>query len=250
MPRDAEIKRAFEVADDSMQGVIGYFLYGIACKRAADKSGILEHLPKETIQITHEWNRYYQPEDLHAAMCECFEPYHARVALISVISIFEGALSRFVERLTAEQKIGRQPRSGYKARLTWAFALALESTYGSRAIVARVPDLCLLIDHARRIRNLWMHNNGLFDARYATDGIPVPGSKPVVDPLFDKSNGGTKPVSLVLIPGTFLSMALSHIELLHHLHDVIQRRHFGQKKSYSYRASRKSIEWHRCLTGR
>ena len=35
MPRDKVIKRSFEIADDGMQGVIGYFFYGLACKKLA-----------------------------------------------------------------------------------------------------------------------------------------------------------------------------------------------------------------------
>ena len=31
MPGDKEIKRAFEIADDGMQGVIGYFHYVKTC---------------------------------------------------------------------------------------------------------------------------------------------------------------------------------------------------------------------------
>ena len=52
MPRDQEIKRAFEVADDGMHGAIGYFLYGIACKKSASEIKILSHLP-QNIPVTH-----------------------------------------------------------------------------------------------------------------------------------------------------------------------------------------------------
>jgi len=250
MPRDQEIKRAFEIADDGVQGVIGYFLYGIACKKAACTNAILSHLPQKTIQITHEWKRYYSPDSLLHVMNKYFEPYNARVALISVVGIFEGALGNFIKRLVATNRINRQPKRNYKDRLEWAFKMALKSTYGTQSMLARIPDLCLNVDHARRIRNLWMHNNGLFDARYANDCISISGSSPIIDPSFlTYQKIRKRKVPVILKPKSFLVMSYSHIELLHHLHHFIQKTYYGQKISYSYKALKKQIEWYRLLIG-
>ena len=249
MPRDQQIRQIFEIADDGMQGVLGYFFYGIACKQSAPENEILANLPQDSIPVTHDWGRYYSPQELLQAMDSYFEPYHARVCLIAVISIFEGALRNFVERLIETNKINKRPKSNYKARLEWAFKMALQSTYGTKSMLARTPDLCMQVDHARRIRNLWMHNNGLFDAEYSK-GISVSGRSPIIDPSFQKhQQGRKKKVPVILRPEGFLMMSLSHIELLHHLHHFIQRIYFGQIRSYSYKTLRKRIEWHRLLIG-
>jgi hypothetical protein len=250
MPRDRQLRRAFEVADDAMQGAIGYFLYGTACKRGASNQAILAELPPD-IQITHAWGRNYFPGDLCRIMDDCFEPYHARVSLIAIISAFEGALLNFTQRLAAVIKTFTPPRDNYKKRLEWAFSLALQSTYGDPQMQARVPDLCLDVDHARRIRNLWMHNNGLFNPRYAKDGIPILGRQPIIAAVYIEQvrKRRRKHVPITLSHDEFERFSRSHIELLHDHHDTIQKHHFGQKQSYHYGRMKKGIEWRRLLTG-
>lgn len=246
MPRDKVIRKSFEIADDGMQGVIAYCLYGLACKQSASEDKILVNLPEKAIQITHDWVRFYTPTNLIQAMNDYFEPYHARVSLISIISIFEGALANFIDRLVVTKKMVKPRKSNYKARLEWAFDMSLQSKYAN---VSRIPYLCLDIDHARRIRNLWMHNNGLFDKGYE-DCISVSGHTPIIDPSYlEYKNGRKKKVPVILKTDGFLKMGLSHIELLHQLHHSIQKTHFGQIRSYSYVAARKRIEWHRLLIG-
>jgi len=249
MPRDNDIKKTFEIADDGMQGVIGYFFYVLACKNSADTNTILSNLPKDCIHVTHEWVRFYKPIGLTQAMKSYFEPYHARVCLISVISLFEGALKNFIERLYKTRKINRRPKNNYKRRLEWAFEMALKSDYGSKAMIARIPDLCLHVDHARRIRNLWMHNNGLYDSGYEK-GISLSGRAPIIESSYQEyKKAPKKKIPVILKPEGFLGMSLSHIELLHQLHYYIQKKYFGQKKAYSYKALKKGIEWHRLLIG-
>lgn len=246
MPRDKVIKKAFEVADDGMQGVLGYFFYVLACKNSSPEEKVQALLPQESIQITHDWVRYYSPKQLIEAMSSYFEPYHARVSLISIISIFEGALSNIVERLVSAGKMLEPRKTNYKARLEWAFSMALQSTYAS---ASRIPDLCLYVDHARRIRNIWMHNNGLFDSGYE-DSISIPGRTPIIDPAYQRyKKRRKKQVPVILDPDAFPRMTVSHIELLHQLHDVIQRKYFDQVISYSYTSVSKRIEWHRLLIG-
>lgn len=243
MPRDKKIKKIFEIVDDGIQGVVGYFFYVLACKNAVNANSLLSKLPDKAIPITHEWSRYYNPHDLIDTMNSLFDPYHARVCLISTISIFEGALKNFIERLLNTKKIKQSPKNSYKKRLEWIFSEVLKSNYGTAAMIARIPELCLHIDHARRIRNLWMHNNGLFDEHYKKDGIFLSGHSPIIDVSYKNK----KPV--IIKPEGFLAMCLSHIELLHQIHYQIQKKYFGQKKSYSYKELKKGIEWHRLLIG-
>lgn len=246
---DVKIKTAFEIADDGMQGVIGYFYYVVACQKLAKQNEIIKELPNSAIQITYEWRRYYDPQELCQVMQDVFLPYHARIALISLISIFEGALKNFIARLVETHKNFKQPRNNYKARLEWAFGIVQQSTYGTNTMKNRIPNLCLDIDHARRIRNLWMHNNGLFDEDYGK-GIPINGRKPIIDPEYNEFlKNKNNPIPFILNPDAFERFSLSHIELLHHLHDTIQRKYFGQKKSYGYKAAAKRIEWQRLLVG-
>jgi len=115
-------------------------------------------------------------------MEQCFEPYHARVSTIAIIGAFEGALLNFAARIAAVDRTFSPPKGKYKKHLEWAFSLAQQSSFGNLQMRARIPDLCLDVDHARRIRNLWMHNNGLFDSLYATDGISVQGRQPIIAP--------------------------------------------------------------------
>jgi hypothetical protein len=250
MPRDPHIRRAFEVADDAMQGAIGYFIYGTACKQSAPTQAVLAALPPH-IQITNDWGRNYIPGDLCQTMEDCFEPYHARVSLIAIIGAFEGALLTFARRIAAADKTFIPPKGKYKKHLEWAFSLVQQSIYGDLQMRARIPDLCLDVDHARRIRNLWMHNNGLFDFGYATDGISVQGRQPIIEPLYiaQVQKKRRKSVPIVLSRDGFGQLSRSHIELLHHLHDTIQKHYFGQKQSYHYGRMKKGIEWHRGMPG-
>lgn len=246
MPRDKKIKEIFEIADDGMQGVMGYFFYVLANNKSSNPTILSDHLPQNKIQITHEWARNYDPQELISAMNSLFEPYHARICLISTISIFEGALKKFVSRLYYTKKINQTPQNNYKKKLEWAFGLALKSDYGSKKMVARIPDLCLNVDHARRLRNLWMHNNGIFDKEYE-NGIFVDGCPPIIDSSYKKSS--KKKIPVILKPEGFHKMNLSHIELLHQINDVIQKNYFGQKRSYNYKTLKKGIKWHRALIG-
>jgi hypothetical protein len=96
-----------------------------------------------------------------------------------------------------------------------------------------------------------MHNNGIFNSEYATEGIPVSGHQPIIDRLYveEVQKRRRKAVPVVLSSEGFLEFAKSHIELLHHLHDTIQRIHFAQKRPYGYQQLKKGIEWHRLLIG-
>lgn len=261
MPRDQVIKRAFEIADDGMQGAVGYFHYVQAACRVANPSIVADYLPRRIVdkagaleiqpvmQMFHEWNRFYDPNDLIKTMGTVFTPYHVRTCTLGIVSIFEAFLSQCNDRLVAK---GHTPpvAYGYKSLLRWAFPLVLASTYGTQDMLARRPELCLHIDHARRVRNLWMHSGGNFNRRYKTDAIKVPKAKPIVVPEY--SQFGKAPRKKVPFPVDvpFFEMASrSHIEALHHIHDRIQVTFFGQKRAYGYKTARKRLKWDRVMFG-
>jgi hypothetical protein len=77
MARGAEIQRIFEVADDAMQGVVGYWLYSRACYESSNAEEISERLP-ETLPITPDWVRYYDKADLVREIGGLFCPYLVR----------------------------------------------------------------------------------------------------------------------------------------------------------------------------
>ncbi|MBU4261222.1 MAG: hypothetical protein KKC76_04990 [Proteobacteria bacterium] len=252
MPRDRSIRKSFEIADDGLQGTIGYFFFVIACKDSAKFNEISQRLPPGAIPVTQEWVRFYDKEELVQVMESCFNFYHARICLISSISIFESALKDFITRLNAKGHISNNRVRNlkyYKQKLEWAFEMVSASTYGTRSMKARIPDLCLQVDHARRIRNLWMHNNGLLNKRYKTDCISIPGKSAILVSAYDEYKRTKRKIPIGLTPESFIHICCSHVELLHQLHYNIQKQYFGQQRAYSYRASRKKIEWHRLLIG-
>ncbi len=242
MPRNQEIKRIFEIADDSMQGVVGYYLYIEACNKSSHKTDLIKYLPKKDFPITFEWNRYLEPTQLCNAMEKLFIPFTVKIALIAIISIFESTLQGFREQLNISNK------GGYKRRLKWAFNLVQESILGAPDMTRSIPQLCLNVDHARRIRNLWLHNNGIINELYKTDGLTIDNNKPIV--IEDYENLLRQKSPILITPDGFSIIYKSHISLLHHLHDTIQRKYYGQKRSYTYKAAHKGIEWHRMLIGK
>jgi hypothetical protein len=251
MPRNIDIQRNFEVADDALQGLLGYYLYVVYSARCATRECILGNLPKKVIPITHAWDRYYSPQELVDIMEKLLEPYQTRISFVAMVNIFEvatGSFTNCLQRAGHPQTIPGNPKH-YKNRLKWVFEKVAASTIPDPKIQARITDLCLDVDHGRRLRNISVHNNGLFDDEYEK-GIEVGGRKPLIHPDYrryvkDKST----PVPMMLHLTDYVQLSRSHIELLHVLHYEIQRQDFGDTTSYSYRDEKKSIEWHRVLLG-
>jgi hypothetical protein len=252
MSGDTQMETAFEVADDGMQGLIGYFYYVCACQKTSRRSSITRNLPnwsehQPAIRITTEWVRHYNPKELRRDMETFFPLYHARVALVSLISIFESSLASFNARLKALNIAGLPRRNFYKTRLEWAFSIAKDSKtmLNTKSLLT---DICLDVDHARRIRNLWMHNKGLFDPKYE-NGITVDGRAPIRVPEYDQWKIKRTPLAINILPETFLRLSVAHITLLHHVHSAIQTKFFDPNYSYSYKGRGKRINRSRILAG-
>jgi hypothetical protein len=251
MSRNPDIQRIFEIADDSLQGLLGYYLYATTASNCAQRDCIFSKLPKDRIPITHAWDRFYERDELVTIMEKVFVPYQTRVCLVAMVNIFEVATRSFAKCL---EKAGSPPSildnpKHYINRLRWVFEKVAKSTFPDPKIQTRVPDLCLDVDHGRRLRNISVHNNGLFDDKYE-EGIEVAGRKPLIHPdykhyLKDRS----KPVPMILSPADYVQLSKSHIELVHVLHYEIQQQDFGDTTGYSYRDEKKPIEWHRVLLG-
>lgn len=200
--------------------------------------------------MTHRWRRNYDPRDLLKAMDDLFEPHHARTALASLIGVFEAAAKGFVRGLKECGRLETSEPRGYRNRLKWVFQVAMMEDTCAPKTLQRIPNWCLDIDHARRIRNLWMHHNGLFAESYRNSCIPIPGRQPIIDKEFERYERGTQEVPVILAPEAFLRMSRSHLDVLHIVHNTLQRLHFGHAEPHSYRDVEKGIEWHRLLVGK
>lgn len=294
--RDIEIRDEFDFADYLMKDVIGYFQYVNASVQSASSQDKISRLPEKVLPFTHSWDITYSPEILVKKMDKNFYFYHTRSSLLSLVSIFEVALRSFAARLNEEKKHdsifrGIDPENcGYKTLLKKAFDFATsnkESLYGgaedneNKKKIQRVPDLCCDVDEARRLRNLFMHNHGLFDTIYGTDTIKVPDRLPTMRQQFLKEfledskqeipthftyeqfseymkeflKEPKHQVPVLLTPEEIIQCSRSHIELLHYLHDLIQREYFGLTDAGYYypheqpRLKPKWAEWDRIFSG-
>ena len=261
MDGDPEITNAFEIADDGMQGILGYHLYVAAAVKSASFDGKFSKLPKGAIRITWNFYRRYSPTELIENMEEIFDLVQARTSLIVLVSTFEAAIRSFVALLNNKKRDDSifkdmDPDCNYKPLLRTVFQFVhskKESLFGegtdeqTKKGRQRVPDLCLDIDDARRLRNLFMHNRGIFNDKYKTDALTIPSKTPgeYSRVLEFKEN-----TPVLLSPESYVAYSCSHIELLHYLHDLLQRQYFGLAGGgYYYRGLGKVIEWRRLLIG-
>ena len=81
--------------------------------------------------------------------------------------------------------------------------------------------------------------------------ISIDGCESIVFEELEQVRRDTKPVPIILDHAYFEIVSVSHITLLHNLHDALQRTHFngtGSYQGYNHKEG-KPIEWQRCLTG-
>lgn len=250
MKRDPDIQRVFEVADDSMQGVLRYHLYTIAAQKSADSEKITTYLPDDRIPITFDWDRFYNRKELVALFTSpFFELVQTRISLIATTNVFDAALNRFIEYLS-EKGFRQKPRRSYKQRIEWAYHESLSSDVGNKNTLGRLPETFGIVDNARRLRNLIVHNHGLFDQKYGTDVIDSYGIKIDFHPAYDESLVLSKnAIPVMITTDQLIRFIRAHIEVLHVLHNSIQKRFFGVTEGYSYQLERKPIDWRSILLG-
>jgi hypothetical protein len=240
--RDAAIEKIFTTADDGMQGLWGFHTYMSAALAVADRARLVSMLPNRRFPLTHEWKRFYNRHDL-AAQMESIGPdfLQSRASLLLLVMIFEHAICRFNRQLHG---CGHAPRkSKYKNLLEWVFSVVRDSHAGSATMIKRLPDTCGDVDNARRLRNTIVHNNGMYTEKYGSDSIND-------DWVRMASESDWRVLEPVLITTQrFEHFSRSHIELLHILHNSIQRKFFGHLDDFNYRSEHKRIEWHKVLGG-
>jgi len=231
-----------------MQGLWGFHNYVTAAVQVAPKRQLEEKLPFGKFRLTHEWDRFYDSAALVAEMGNVFEFVLCRTSLVGLVSIFEAAVERFIQRVMEQDKVQRVPNK-YNAQLRWVFDCVKETGVGSPAILDRLPETCGDVDNARRLRNCIAHNNGKYDDSYYEDVIDDGWVKVRIEPDYDQYRRD-RWMPIFLVTARFEYFSRSHIELLHILHNTIQAKFFGHLQGFHYGKERKSIEWHRVLSGK
>ena len=252
MVRDLDIQRAFENADDSLHGIIGYHVYVSAMQKAVDREEMLKYLPAKSFQTTFSWIRYYSKLEL----IKTFEPpilefYQGKILLVALTSIFEAVLDDFIRRLQKTGVLKVLSKNNYKFLIEWAYGQALKTKIGEKAAIERLPITFGVIDNARRLRNLFVHNQGLFRLQYSGDILRKNGIVVDLHPFYEKFRKNTKKEVPVVVSWKYLQrFILAHIEVLHILHNQIQSEYFGVSEGYSYAKEGKPIVFQRALWGK
>jgi hypothetical protein len=139
----------------------------------------------------------------------------------------------------------------YKKCIRWAYGKSKKCDIGDREAVKRLSKTFGMIDNARRLRNLIVHNHGLFNLFYEKDAIESNGIVIYLHPhyqqLFRKNPQRSVPV--IITTNVIVDFCRAHIEVLHVLHNYIQKEYFGFPKAYSYLRQQKGIEWNKILWG-
>ena len=243
--RNHEIQEIFEIADDSIQGILGYHYFTIYALKAAPKTEIKKNLPNDAIPHTFSWIRNYDKDNLIDTLTPVYDFHQSRISLISFITYFESALKSFIQNLNSAGFQQSIPSQNYKQYIKWAFAEATRCTIGDQDAISRLPTTMGFIDDARRLRNLIVHNQGFFTRFYESDAI-TDGIIPNFHPDYNKFQTAPDqkfPVKIQL--SEFENLVRAHIEVLHVLHNSIQQHYFNYPEPYSYTEEMKSIEWSR-----
>jgi hypothetical protein len=246
MSRDPIIEEIFLTADDAMQGLWGLHSYVKAAVETADREEMKQRLPSGSFRLTHEWVRYYDRDELVKEMDDVFVFVHARNSLVGLVAIFEGAVLRLNERLSA-MSLAKQ-LDKYKHLLAWTFEIVRSSTSGSPSMLSRLPEVCGDVDNGRRLRNCVAHNNGRYEQFYLDDAIQ--NWVQVSHLPMDVNKAITAKEKILITNNCFEKLLHSHVELLHILHNTIQSTFFHEQEGYNYAKESKGIEWHRIFSGR
>ena len=252
MVRDLNIQRTFETADDSLHGIIGYYMYVSAMQKAVDREEMLQYLPEKSFQTTFSQIRYYLKRELIGT----FEPpilefYQGKILLVALASVFKAVLDDFIQQLRESGFLKVLPESNYKSVIEWAYEQTLKTKIGERVAIERLPITFGRIDNARRLRNLYVHNQGLFSKQYKSSAIKKNGIVVDLHPFYEKFRKNTKMKVPIVVNWKYLQrFILAHIEVLHILHNQIQSKYFGVSEGYSYAEEGKPIVFKKVLWGK
>lgn len=302
MSPNREIFRTFRTADKSIELALKYYYYVYASERTASPHIRYMNLPRGGTPLTHNWNKTVSPQKIIDTMYNEFDSYHHGVCLVDLTNILSTALEKFFKKLAGkdpilglkyDDKFFRLAKKGdikcvsgstpnYESLLKIASDIVIskkDDLFGgvsrnkeNKKYIDWVPDVCLDVDDARRLRNCFVHHNRLFNDSYKNRTIynkdnlrKLPElhqrfSKYQDDEIYKevvisrhqelrhqfseyKKNKG---VLIKLSPRLYVEFVRSHGDFLHDLHDIIQRHYFDIKKSgYSYGLEhKKGTEWY------
>ena len=94
------------------------------------------------------------------------------------------------------------------------------------------------VDEARRLRNLIMHNHGIFDEIYGRVTKAINDFEKYVHIDYKDSSNN---IPVILNYRDIVNISMAHIEVLHILHNQIQKKYFNHPKAYDYREEQKLI---------
>ncbi len=251
--RNNNILAVFLATDDALQGIVGLHTYTAAIHGLAMNS--IDRAGDDRVvqlRITHEWARSISLKTFLSEMENCFEFMHCRTILLSLVANFEIALRRFRRQLWDDGHLGTKgpdyTEPDYKPLLRWAFQLVRNSTCGSQSMLNRLPETCGDVDNARRLRNLSLHNNNKYNDSYVDDGISDAGVQVQYERNYLSGVQNREPVFLT--NQRIEDLGYSHVELLHILHNTIQRKFYRFTQDYNYAAEGKTPELYRMVSGR
>jgi hypothetical protein len=200
-------------------------------------------------------NQWARPISLRTFVSEVensFEFVHCRTTLLSIVANFEIALRRFRKSMWDDDHLGLKGKDynepDYGPLLRWAFQLVKNTKSGSDSMLHRLPKTCGDVDNARRLRNLSLHNNNKFNESYVDNVISDHGVQPQYERNYLTGIKNREP--LFLTDQRIEELGYSHIELLHILHNTIQRKFYGCTRDYNYAHEGKAPEWYRMVSGR
>ena len=219
---------------------------------ASNIEKITEYLPNVSFPMTFDWVRFYEKQDLvQAFKPPVLEFYQSRISLTSVVTAFEVALDGFINCLVKKgynQEIKNQNQ--IKHCIKWAYEQLSPCYIGYKDAIERLPVTFGIIDNARRLRNLIIHNQGLFDQGYEKDAIRFRDIRIDMHPHYSFYEANPqKPIPVILNTADFLRFSKAHLEALHLLHNEIQKKYFDYNLGYDYRVENKAIEWNKALWG-
>lgn len=225
-----------------------------------DMAKILPHLPEGAIPHTFSWVRYYRKEGLLARLIPIFESVQCRYSLVAMLNVFQVGLRNLLSRLKDTNHVQdlsakelKACRHYDKSRLEWAYRRALQCDVGDPEAMKRLPVTFSRIDNARRLRNDIVHNHGLFTDRYESDALHFDDAEVILHPDYALFKDRHQSVPIKLATSDIEDFSRSHVEVLHVLHNEIQKDCFGHSDpddpAYDYRRAEKQIEWDRVFSG-
>lgn len=95
-----------------------------------------------------------------------------------------------------------------------------------------------------------IHTQGLFDDTYEEQVIHYKDIVVDMHPNYSLYKANPQnPTPVIIDTGYFLRFSKAHLEVLHLLHNKIQKKYFGYDIAYDYLRENKPIEWNRVLWG-